>query len=308
MRLARLDVRTWSLGAKIGITLVAAALVPMATVSVAASRAGQNAVERTELRATQNAAIAGATAVSEYLDGVSDRAEQFGTAEDVVAFIESDGATATPSYAAVTEVPDVRGVTVIDARGRIIGGSPASVIGRSVAAEPWFRSAESGTTVAGVLLPDARSGRDLVTTASPARRPGDAVVGVVTITVSSENLLFVINRTPTSAGGQVVYVDADRIVAARDLRLQGRTLGETGLGELAAAMTRDAEGTLTDVELPGRGPQVAAWATSTTGGRVVVFEPRSVFLAPIERLARQTRIALILVGVDRKSTRLNSSH
>ncbi|MFM8972382.1 MAG: hypothetical protein ACKOOG_07030, partial [Actinomycetota bacterium] len=70
MRPARLDPRTWSLGAKVGATLVIATLAPMAVVSFAATRAGQNAVERAENQRLGVTAEIGAAAVDEYLAGV----------------------------------------------------------------------------------------------------------------------------------------------------------------------------------------------------------------------------------------------
>lgn len=297
MRLTRLDPRTWSLGTKIGATLVVATLAPLAVVSFAATRAGQNAVERAEFALARAGAVVGAAAVDEYLTGVSQRAEQFGTADRSVAFIESGGTTAAPSFDAVTESPDVRSVAIIDAVGRVIGASPASLVGTSVARQPWFGVAEGGKSISGVLQPDAESGRFLVTSASPARRPGDPVRGVVTVTVSSENLLAAINRTPTSAGGQVLLVRDDRIIAARDQRLQGRTLDEVGLGPVGRAASAEPQGTLSSVDLPGRGTQVVAWDTTTTGDQVVVLEPRAVLLAPITRLADRIRVALLVVGL-----------
>ncbi|MFM8973151.1 MAG: HAMP domain-containing protein, partial [Actinomycetota bacterium] len=191
---------------------------------------------------------------------------------------------------------------VIDALGRVIGAAPTSVFGDSVSRQPWFGVAEGGKSISDVFTPDAESDRFLVTAASPARRPGDAPVGVVAITVSSENLLAAINRTPTSPGGQVLLVDGERIVAARDQRLQGRTLRSVGLGSVDRAITTPRpdgtpQGTLPSIDLPGRGDQVVAWDTTTGGAQVVVLEPRAVLLAPITRLADRIRIALLAVSL-----------
>ena len=60
-------------------------------------------------------------------------------------WLESDGRTAPPSYDAVTESPDVRSVEVINAVGRVVGASPATAVGTSVAREPWFGVAEWAT-------------------------------------------------------------------------------------------------------------------------------------------------------------------
>lgn len=297
MKLRRLDPRTWTLGAKIGVTLVLAALVPMAIVSFYASSAGQDAVEKSELTNAQGAALVGASAVTEYLDGVSRRAEQFGTASDVVAFITDPTTNPQPSFGAARSSPDVRAILVIDAKGTVVSGLPEATVGGSFKTAPWFVEAISGKTAVGDVTPEGDSGRFLITVASPARKPGQAVVGAVSIGVSSEDVMFALSQSPLIPGGQAVLVDDGRVIAARDSRYQGRTLESLGLGSVARKITQSPKGTIANVPLVDRGDQVVAWATTRTGAVAMVIEPRSVFLAPIDRLARNTRIALVVVGV-----------
>ncbi|CAB4645761.1 unannotated protein [freshwater metagenome] len=293
----RLDPRTWSLGSKIGATLVIAALLPMAIISVAATRAGQNAVEKAELANAQGSALVGASSVSEYLDGVSRRAEQFGTASDVIDFITDPESNSAPSFGAAKSSPDVRDILVLNDKATVISGFPEASVGDTYPEVSWFTEALAGKTAVGEVKPDSNSGRFVFTVASPARRPGQAVVGVVSIGVSSEDVLFALSQSPLIPGGQALLVDKGRIVAARDHLYQGRTLKEVGLGSLLSAIKKSPKGTIAKVDLPGRGAQVVAWATTTTGTTAIIVEPRDVFLDSINRLARNARLAMIALAI-----------
>lgn len=293
----RLDPRTWSLGSKIGATLVVAALLPMAIISVAATRAGQNAVEKAELANAQGSALVGASSVSEYLDGVSRRAEQFGTASDVIDFITDPESNSAPSFGAAKSSPDVRDILVLNDKATVISGFPEASVGDTYPEVSWFTEALAGKTAVGEVKPDSNSGRFVFTVASPARRPGQAVVGVVSIGVSSEDVLFALSQSPLIPGGQALLVDKGRIVAARDHLYQGRTLKEVGLGSLLSAIKKSPKGTIAKVDLPGRGAQVVAWATTTTGTTAIIVEPRDVFLDSINRLARNARLAMIALAI-----------
>lgn len=293
----RFDPRTWTLGSKIGATLVIAALLPMAIISVAATRAGQNAVERAELTNAQGSALVGASSVSEYLDGVSRRADQFGTASDVIDFITAPTTKPTPSFGAAKSSPDVRDILVLNDKATVISGFPESEVGDTYPGVGWFTEALAGKTAVGEVKPDSNSGRYVFTVASPARRPGQAVVGVVSIGVSSDDVLFALSQSPLIPGGQALLVDKGRIVAARDHLFQGHTLKEVGLGILEKELKKTPKGTMAKVDLPGRGTQVVAWATTTTGTTAIVLEPRDVFLDSIKRLARNARLAMIALAI-----------
>ncbi len=297
VKFAKADPRNWTLGAKIGVTLVAAALIPMAIVSVAATRAGQMAVENAELSNALGSAFVGSSAVGEYLDGVSKRAEQFGTAPDVVSYIDSPATNPEPSFGAAKSSPDVRNIVVVDANGTVISGFPSDAVGRNYAHTAWFGVALSGKPAVGEVSADAKSGRYVFTVASPARRPSEAVQGVVSIGVSGDDVMYALSQSPLIPGGQAVLADHGRIVAARDQRNLGKTLDQIGLGSVARAAAQSPKGTIAKAALAGRGDQVVAWSTTKTGAVAVIIEPRSVFLASIDRLAATTRIALIIVAI-----------
>lgn len=287
-----LDVRRWSLGARLGATLVLAALVPMAIISVAATRAGQNAVEASELEAAQGAARVGAAAVDEYLAGVAARADQIGTSAEVVGFLTGSG----PAPDLGAGGADVIATVVADTAGTIVAG-PADRIGTSVAADPWFVDAVAGKPSIGTL-DSTEYDRPSITVAAPARRPGAAVVGVAALEVSGDDVLFALNQIPLGPGGQALLVDDDdRVVAARDSRVRGRTLDELGMGALAAGIAADPSGSLPRVPLAGRGEQVVAWSDGGGDAVAVVTQPRQAFLAPIDQLATTTRVALVITGL-----------
>jgi len=284
-----LDPRRWSLGARLGATLVLAALVPMAVVSIAATRTGQGAVESSELGAAEGAATVGAAAIDEYVAGVAARADQLGTSPAVVDFLTGTGPAPPPA-----DAPDVVATLVADAKGTIVAG-PGDRLGTSVATEPWFVQAVAGSPAVGQLT--SIGNRSLVTVAAPARQPGAAVVGVAALQVGGDDLLFALNQAPLGPGGQTMLVDDEgTVIAARDGRLRGRTLDELGMTPVATGIATTPSGSVARTPLAGRGEQVAAWASTDGAATAIVTQPRSVFLAPIDRLANSITIALIAVG------------
>ena len=296
MRLS-LDPRTWGLGTKIGATLVAAAIVPMALISIAASRSGQGAVEKSELSAAEGRAVVGASAVQQYLLGVVGRADQLGTTSEVVAFLRSGGRTATPPIEATAAQFDVEAVLLIGLDGQTLAASPSDFSGQSFGDTDWFAASAGGQTKGGPVVYDPSTHRSSVTVSAPVREPGAAVVGVAALRVSGFDVLFALNQSPLGPGGQAVLVnDTGEIVLARDSRLTGRQFADLGLDALSARIADAPSGTLTKVDLPGRGMQVVAWSTTTGGNTAVVFQPRDVFLGPINRLATTARIALAVVA------------
>lgn len=284
------DPRRWSLGARLGVTLVLAALVPMGVVSLAATRTGQRAVEASELEAAEGAATVGAAAVDEYIAGVAARADQLGTSPEVVDFLTDGGAP--PSFG---EAPDVVATLLADAKGTIVAG-PADRIGTSVATEAWFVEAVAGKPAIGEVT--TTGNRSFVTVAAPARRPGAAVVGVAALLVGGDDLLFALNQAPLGPGGQALLVDDDgKVIAARDSRLQGRTLDELGMDVVATGIAESDSGSVARSPLRGRGEQVVAWASTGGAASAVVTQPRRAFLAPIDRLSNSITIALVVVGL-----------
>ena len=117
------DPRRWSLGAKIGVTLVVAAILPMALLSIAATRSGQDAVEQSELSAAEGRAVVGASSVQQYLLGVVGRADQLGTTSEVVAFLKSNGAAAVPPIDATAAQFDVEAVILTDLDGAALAAA-----------------------------------------------------------------------------------------------------------------------------------------------------------------------------------------
>jgi HAMP domain-containing protein len=269
----------------------------MAFLSVTATRSGQSAVEKSELSAVEGQAVVSSSAVQQYLLGVIGRADQLGTTSEVVAFVRNAGAGPTPPLEATDSQFDVEGVLLTDMTGTVLAGSPASTRGTSMAGTDWFVASVAGQQQVGRVTYDATRQRSSVTVSAPVREPGAAVVGVAALQVSGFDILYALNQAPLGPGGQAVLVDRDGvIVLARDNRLPGKSLADLGLAALAAEIAEAPMGTLARAELPGRGTQVVAWSETTGGNIAVVFQPRAVFLAPINRLAATTRIALGVVA------------
>lgn len=292
------DPRTWSLGTKIGATLVAAAIVPMALLSIAATRSGQSAVEKSELSAVEGQAVVSSSAVQQYLLGVVGRADQLGTTSEVVSFVRRNGSGDVPPIDATAAQFDVEAVLLTDLNGKVLASEPSAAPGTPVSTTDWFVAGAAGQTAVGQMVFDVDRGRSSITVAAPIRDPGAAVIGVAALTVSGFDVLYALNQAPLGPGGQAVLVDArGTIVLARDSRLPGKQLADLGLAALAEAIEQAPMGTLPKVSLPGRGVQVVAWSQTTGGNTAVVFQPRAVFLAPINRLGTTTRIALVIVAV-----------
>jgi hypothetical protein len=296
----RLDPRRWSLGAKIGLALVLAALVPMAVLARFSLDAGRQAVETAQLDSVEGSATEAAIAVRQYLDGVAVRADQLGTRPDVVAFLTSDRTGPAPNLGEL-ESTDVNSVLLAIPDGTVVDveiddqtdGAP-----RNVGSLGWFVDAQSGLITIAPVLVNPVSGVSSVTVAAPARNPGSGVVGVAAIDVRGLDVLNSLSQAQLASGGQSLLVDADgRVVVARDSRVVGRTLTELGLGALEEAIDTSNLGTLTGVALKGRGVQVAAYNEVYDGVTAVVLQPESVFLGPIDRLGTITWVLFGIVGV-----------
>jgi HAMP domain-containing protein len=299
-RKVNLNPRTWSLGARLGIALVLAALVPMAVLTRLSLQSGREAVERSQLTGVQGSASVAAAAVREYLDGASARVDQLGTRSDVVTFLQG-GATGTPpSLDGEAQAEDVLLVQVVN-----LAGQPVAVASRSgsVVDTPakvntaWFNAASTGRLTIGDVAYDSASNGASITVAAPARNPGSAVVGVAAIDLRGADVLYALNQTAAAPGGQVLLVSDGEVVVARDTRVLGQSLDQLGLGTLEDALAGDPGGSLVGVDLAGRGSQVAGWSSVSDGLVAVVLEPSSVFLGPINQLARAIWLLFGVVGL-----------
>ena len=291
------DPRSWPLGARIGVALVAAALVPMAVLAYFSLDAGREAVERAQLDSVEGSATEAAVAVREYLGGVAARADALGTRPDVVAFLAAGGIGDVPDLTDASS-PDVASVALVNAAGTTVAAAGGTAVGSDVSSTGWFADAVVGrATVAPVDL-DTAAGTSTVTVAAPARNPGSGVQGVASIDVRGLDVLGALNQVQLAAGGQAWLVDgAGVVVMARDSRVVGRTLDDLGLGSLQAAADAGPLGTLTGVDLVDRGPQVVAFNQVQPGLVAVVLQPEAVFLGPVERLGTITWLLFAVVGL-----------
>lgn len=293
----RWDPRRWSLGARIGVALVVAALAPMAVLTRFSLDAGRQAVERAQLDSTEGSATVSAAAVREYLAGVGARADQLGTRSDVVDFV-SGGDGPPPGLDGEIGAGDVETVALLDRSGEVLATAGRAPLADGAAGQKWFTDAVAGLASISPVQLDTESGLGTVTVAAPARNPGSAVNGVAAITVRGADVLYALNQAPLAPGGQSVLIDSSAtVVLARDARLVGRSFDELGVGSLAAAIAAAPAGTDPDVTLRSRGPQVAGWDTVEDGFVAVVFEPREVFMGPINQLGTTTLILFIVVGL-----------
>ncbi len=298
--------RTWTLGARIGVALVVAALIPMAVLAWFSINAGREAVETAQLDSVEGSATESATAVREYLTGVSSRADALGTRPDVVEYLKSVNANPAAVAPATLDLAesgnaDVAVVTLAARNGEVADSesSPtAEPSTGSVGEETWFVEAVAGRPTVMPPVVNPVSGVSSVTVAAPARNPGEGVIGVAAIDVRGLDVLSSLNQAQLAPGGQSWLVDDNGLVLmARDSRVVGRNLDELGLSSLKTAINQSTLGTLTDVELVGRGPQVAAFNEVIPGVSTVVLQPEAVFLGPIERLGNITWLLFAIVGL-----------
>lgn len=291
------DPRHWPLGTRIGVALVVAALLPMAVLAYFSLDAGREAVERAQLDSVEGSATEAAVAVREYLAGVSARADALGTRPDVVAFL-AGGATGDAPDLTDAASPDVASVGLADITGATVAAAGEATVGSDVSGTAWFGDAAAGRASVAPVALDVVSGTSTVTVAAPARNPGSGVEGVAAIAVRGLDVLAALNQVQLAAGGQVWLVDGDGVVVmARDSRVVGGSLDELGLGALATAIDTEPLGTLTGVDLVGRGSQVAAFNEVQPGLVAVVLQPEAVFLGPVERLGRITWLLFVVVGL-----------
>lgn len=314
------DVRRWSTGTRFAVLLVVAALAPMAIIGWAGIRTGRGAVERSQLASVASTAQFSAATLGEYLAGVTGQADQLATQAEVVATLADRSPPPDTVSSVLAASPDFAAVLLIDRQGTVVDARPSAPTGTSYGDQAWFRTALSGSAAVSDVTAGTQPTSLSMFVAVPARPAGSAAVGVVAIEVRADAILWALNRAPQSPGTAVLLANQETVViGARDRRLRFDALGalEPTAGTALAQQRRypvghiesmgiaafgptmpGPLGTLTEVSLPGAGAQVMAYdQVGTHDLWVVVAEPRSTFLAPIERLANQILVAGLLIGL-----------
>ena len=292
-----LDPRRWSLGAKIGVTLVVATLAPLAVLARSSLQVSRGAVETAQLDAVKGSAQVASSSAAEYLQGVLGRADQVATRPDVVGFLAGRGAA--PDLDGELAATDVRALGLFDRLGTAVEiRTPLDEVDFGADRINWFFPAASGRMATGRVRFDRESQLSTLTLAVPARPPGGASVGVVAIQISGADILAAVHQAPLSAGGQAFIIDdVDTVVVARDSRLVGWNMEDLGLGSLVAEIAQRPSGSIPAVALRDRGNQVIGWSPINDQLTAVITQPQAVFLDPIDRLASAVWLLFALVGL-----------
>jgi hypothetical protein len=291
-----LDPRRWSLGAKIGVTLVVATLAPLAVLARSSLQVSRGAVETAQLDAVEGSAQVASSSVAEYLQGALGRADQLATRPDVVGFLTGGGAP--PDLDGELAATDVRALGLFDRLGVPVEvRSPLDSVDFGADRINWFLPASTGRLTTGKVRFNRESQLSTLTLAAPARPPGAAVVGVAAMQISGADILAALHQAPLSAGGQTFIVDdANTVVVARDSRLVGSTMDQLGFSSLLAEIAEQPSGSVPGVVLRDRGAQVVGWSPINDQLTAIVTQPQSVFLGPIDRLASAVWLLFALVG------------
>lgn len=292
-----LDPRRWSLGAKIGLTLVVATLAPLAVLARSTLQVSRSAVETAQLESVEGAAQVASSSVAEYLQGALARADQAATRPDVVQFITRGGDI--PDLEGELAASDVRAIGVFDRLGTPLEvRSPLDRVDFGADRINWFFPAVTGRLTTGKVRYNLESQLSTLTLAAPARPPGAAVVGVVAVQISGADMLYALHSAPLSAGGQAVVIDdTQTVVVARDSRFVGRSLTDLGVESLAELIAEEPSGSVPGVVLRDRGAQVIGWSPINEQLTAIVTQPEAVFLGPIDRLASRVWLLFGLVGL-----------
>ncbi len=325
-----------TVGTKQVATLLIVALVPLGVVAFVSVEAGSDAVEAAELRSVEGAATFGAGRISQILEATSTTVGRIGVNPIVVAALsggpsggpsgdETCANDRCPPGASAEQMLTIEvGTTnyttfVSDLSGVVKLASDASLVGTQIKDEDWFAPAASGQTMVSDVVEGTQTGTLSVFVATPARPPNQATIGVAVVELRADVLVSALAEAPLGEGAQAVLVNRyGLITGSSDSRLRFHSLGNIpaktakslldsgkypvesfpslGQDAFAKRVAKHDRGADIDVSLSSSGDAVAFARVVDQPFTALVVQPRSIFLAPIDRLARSNVNILIVVA------------
>jgi HAMP domain-containing protein len=320
--------RDWPLAFKLGLAMLATALLPMLVTGLYNLQGAQQALADAELRYVQQMASGTAGRLAQFVADAQHEIAALATdpawALQLAKPDDAEGNAALNRKLALLAAadPDLKSVLLLDANGQVPASSDASLIGRDFSFQRQFQSVIAGrANVSGlVVLPGANQADVFV--AAPVRAADGALAGVLMARVAGSSVAGILDRVQADQRLTPFLVDADGVLVHHpdeklrysslrplpantlaDIRADQRfgrddipSLDETALAQalIGAANT----GHTSYRSAVTQREEIAGYAPVQGLGWVVgVSEPRTVFEAPLQTLGQHLWWSLGLVGL-----------
>ncbi len=320
--------RDWPLAFKLGLAMLATALLPMLATGLYNLRGSQQALADAELRYVQQMAQGTARQLAQFVADTQQQVAVLATdpawAAQLARPDDAAGAAALNGRMAQLAAadPDVTALLLLDTYGQVLAASDASLLGRDFGFQRQFQDVIAGRSkVSGLVLVEGAKVADLYV-AAPVRGEGGRLAGVLLMRVAGGSVTSILDHVQADQRLTPFLVDADGVVVHHPLEalrysslqpLPAATLAEIradqrfgrdvipSLGETALAQVlvgASSTGHTSYWSPTSQRDQIAGYAPVPGLGWVVgVSEPRTVFEAPLELLGRHLWWSLGLVGL-----------
>jgi serine/threonine protein kinase/HAMP domain-containing protein len=320
--------RDWPLAFKLGLAMLATALLPMLVTGLYNLRGAQAAMADAELRFVQQMARGTAERLSQFVRDAQQQAQALASDPAWAALLarpDEPGAAAainTKLQRLVRADPDAKALLLLDTYGQAPAASEASLIGRDFSFQRPFQDVIAGrANVSGLVVLQGADGADLFV-AAPVRGEGDTLAGVLVLQLAGASLAKILDDVRADPRLTPFLVDGDGVLVHHPnaaLRYSSLVpLPEKTLAEIRADQRfgRDEIPSLNETQLAAalRGAAATGHTSyrSAVSGRdeiagfapvpglnwtVGVSEPRTVFEAPLDTLGQHLWWSVGLVGL-----------
>lgn len=317
---------TWSLSVKIIIAMVLAALLPMSITAYYNLNSSLATVKISELRDLEQHAQSAAGRVSQLLNDSKNLANYLGTDQDFVAFLthpDDAGKAIIDAKLAglVKSNSDIHPLIVMDAEGKALASSDATVTGRNFKFREYFKQAMAGHSHMTGLVVGSTTGTVGVYYSNPVINTDGKVLGAVVLRIKGESIAGILgeirraNLVPFMIDGDGVLIyhpnqaqlykslmplSRERLsVIVADQRFRRNKLENLNMPELANAMTvAESAGNIDYVSTITGKREIAGYAPVKAHDWVLgVSESQESFEKPLNLLFNNAMLSLIVIGL-----------
>lgn len=319
---------SWSMGAKIGVAMVLAALMPMLITAYYNLNSGLATASANELRSLEVLAASTAEKVDVLLGDSRKLAAYLGDDEDFVHFLSDPSDEAKEKIIAKTlslinANPDVRSVQVINARGFAVASTIPSVIGADYRFRDYYKTTMEGKVhisglMAGALIPEP----GMFFSHPVYNLNRSEVIGLVSMRINGKSIARLVDSANDQNGRTAFLMDGDGVLVHHSDPKWHYTslkpLSQQKLQEIESDKRYGKKG-ITNLYMPAlvesvlsdkpsgntrysssisQVDEIAGYArVPSTNMRVVVSEPLSRFQEPLNRLFNNVLYSVSLVGL-----------
>lgn len=316
----------WSLSIKIIIAMVMAALLPMIITAYYNLNSSLATVKASELRDLEQHAQSAAGRVSQLLNDSRNLANYLGTDQDFVAFLShpDDAAKATinAKLAGLAKSnADIHPLIVMDADGKALASSDATVTGRNFKFREYFKQAMAGHPHMTGLVVGSTTGTVGVYYSNPVINPDGKVIGAVVLRIKGESIAGILGEIRRAhlvpfmidGDGVLIYhpnraqlykslvpLAPEKLsVIVADQRFRRNKLENLNMPELAKAMTGAVYAGNIDYASTISGKREIAGYAPVKGHDWVlgVSESHESFEKPLNLLFYNAMLSLIVIGL-----------